>query len=90
MICSPHRLFGHLDAASVAFKRVSQVVERGERIGAFGAEHENGGWAPHVHFQVSLIPPATHDMPGVVSAAQRDRARLEYPDPRLIAGMLYE
>ena len=43
MICSPHRLFGHLDAASVAFKRVGQVVERGERIGAFGAEHENGG-----------------------------------------------
>ena len=83
-------LFGHLDAASVAFKRVGQVVERGERIGAFGASHENGGWAPHVHFQVSLIPPATHDMPGVVSAAQRDRARLEYPDPRLVAGMLYE
>ena len=82
-------LFGHLDAASVAFKHVGQVVERGERIGSFGAEHENGGWAPHVHFQVSLIPPATHDMPGVVSAAQRDRARLEYPDPRLIAGMLY-
>ena len=82
-------LFGHLDAASVAFKRVGQVVERGERLGAFGGEHENGGWAPHVHFQVSLIPPATHDMPGVVSAAQRDRARLEYPDPRLIAGMLY-
>ena len=53
----------------MAFKRVGQVVERGERIGAFGAEHENGGWAPHVHFQVSLIPPATHDMPGVVSGA---------------------
>ena len=90
MIYSPRRLFGHLDAASVAFKRVGQVVERGERIGAFGASHENGGWAPHVHFQVSLIPPATHDMPGVVSAAQRDRARMEYPDPRLVAGMLYE
>ena len=89
MICCPHRLFGHLDAGSVAFKRVGQVVERGERLGAFGHEYENGGWAPHVHFQVSLIPPATHDMPGVVSAAQRARARLEYPDPRLIAGMLY-
>jgi len=89
MIYSPRRLFGHLDAASVAFKRVGQVVKRGERLGAFGRENENGGWAPHVHFQVSLIPPATHDMPGVVSAAQRDRARLDYPDPRLVAGMLY-
>ena len=24
-----------------------------------------------------------------ISAAQRDRARLDYPDPRLVAGMLY-
>ena len=84
-----YMLFGHLDAASVAYKRVGQRVKRGERLGVFGAEHENRGWAPHVHFQVSLVPPATHDMPGVVSAATRDRARLEYPDPRLVAGMLY-
>ena len=90
MICSPHRLFGHLDAASVAFKRVGQVVERGERLGSFGAEHENGGWAPHVHFQVSLIPPATHDMPGVVSSAQHAQALDRYPDPRTMLGPLYE
>lgn len=83
-------LWRHLDAASVAYKRVGQKVERGERLGAFGAEHENGGWAPHVHFQVSRVSPATHDMPGVVSGENRNKARLEYPDPRLVAGMLYD
>ena len=52
--------------------------------------HENGGWPiPHVHFQLSVKEPATHDMPGVVSAEQRDDARRDYPDPRLVLGPLY-
>ena len=68
----------------------SSVGKRGAVLGWLGDTHENGGWPAHVHFQLSLVEPATHDMPGVVSAAQRDRARLEYPDPRLIAGMLYK
>ena len=41
-------LYGHLDAASVAFKRVGVAIEKGQKIGGFGAPHENGGWAPHV------------------------------------------
>lgn len=82
-------LFGHLDAATSAFKRQGQHVSRGERIGAMGAKHENGGWLPHLHFQLALVEPATHDMPGVVSVAQRERALADYPDPRLVAGDLY-
>ena len=37
----------------------------------------------------ALAEPATHDMPGVVSLASRERALLDYPDPRLVAGPLY-
>ena len=83
-------LFGHLDASSVAFKRVGGKVRRGDRVGAMGDKHENGGWPAHVHFQLSLVRPSTHDMPGVVSLAQRAKALLEYPDPRLVAGPLYD
>ena len=43
-----------------------------------------------VHFQVSLIEPSTHDMPGVVNGAQREQALLDYPDPRLVTGPLYK
>jgi len=82
-------LFGHLDASTPAFKRVGARVRRGDRVGAFGDVHENGGWPPHLHFQLSLVEPSTHDMPGVVSVAQRDQALRDYPDPRLVAGMLY-
>ena len=83
-------LYGHLSAASASFKRVGQRVARGERVGALGAPHENGGWAPHVHYQIALARPATHDMPGVVNLADRELAVLDYPDPRLVAGRLYE
>ena len=82
-------LFGHLDAASCAWKRVGAAVRRGDRVGAIGAWRENGHWPSHVHFQISLAEPATHDMPGVVSLASRERALLDYPDPRLVAGPLY-
>ncbi len=32
----------------------------------------------HLHFQLALNPPTTHDMPGVVSVADRSEALLEY------------
>jgi len=44
---------------------------------------------PHVHFQLSLYPPETHDMPGVVTPKDRAEALLKYPDPRLVLGELY-
>lgn len=43
-----------------------------------------------VHFQLSLVEPETHDMPGVVSTAQHAAALRDYPDPRLMLGPLYE
>ena len=32
----------------------------------------------HLHFQLALNPPTTHDMPGVVSIRDRSEALLEY------------
>lgn len=82
-------LYGHLSASSSAFKQVGSKVRAGDQVGAVGKRHENGHWPEHLHFQVSLLRPSGHDMPGVVSAAQRARAVQEYPDPRLILGPLY-
>eukprot|EP00966_Prymnesium_polylepis_P148582 3432355-Prymnesium_polylepis.1 len=55
-----------------------------------GGVHENGGWPSHVHFQLSVVRPETHDMPGVVSASQHHAALKRYPDPRMVLGPLYE
>ena len=82
-------LYGHMDAASIEGKTVSQKVSAGEEIAWFGANHENGGWEPHLHFQLSLVEPGTHDLPGVVAPEDREQALLDYPDPRLVLGPLY-
>jgi len=82
-------LYGHLNAASIEGKRVGQRIEGGEVIAWFGAFEENGGWEPHLHFQLSLIEPETHDMPGVVAPDDRGQALKDYPDPRLVLGPLY-
>ncbi|MEE3113889.1 MAG: peptidoglycan DD-metalloendopeptidase family protein [Candidatus Thermoplasmatota archaeon] len=82
-------LYGHMDAASIEGKTVGQKVSAGEEIAWFGARHENGGWEPHLHFQLSLVEPGTHDLPGVVAPEDREQALLDYPDPRLVLGPLY-
>ena len=82
-------LYGHLDAASIEDKRVGQIVESGDVIAWFGAFEENGGWEPHLHFQLSLIEPETHDMPGVVAPREREHGLEIYPDPRNVLGTLY-
>ena len=82
-------LYGHLNSKSIDGKKIGQVIEKGEIIAWFGNESENGGWAPHLHFQLSLIKPETHDLPGVVSSEDRKKALETYPDPRLVLGPIY-
>jgi len=82
-------LYGHLSAASILGKAEGQSIQRGEILGAIGDTHENGGWPPHLHFQLSYQRPHTHDMPGVVTPAERLSALDIYPDPRLVLGPLY-
>ena len=82
-------LFGHLNSKSLEGKFVGQKVKAGEVIAWFGDFDENGGWDPHLHFQLSLIEPVTHDLPGVVAPEDREQALRDYPDPRLVLGPLY-
>lgn len=85
-----YALYGHLDAGSIRGKKPGKRIKKGQVIGKMGDLKDNGGWYdPHVHFQLSTNPPPTHDMPGVVSAADRPKALVEYPDPRLVLGSLY-
>ena len=82
-------LYGHLSALSTEQSRPGMRLAGGDVVGWLGDTHENGGWPPHVHFQLSLEEPRTHDMPGVVSDAQYARALEIYPDPRMCLGPLY-
>jgi len=82
-------LHGHLSAESLALRRPGDRIEPGEVLGWLGRPEVNGGWPPHVHIQLSVERPLTHDMPGAVSPAQRAQALVSYPDPRTILGPLY-
>ena len=86
-------LYGHLDRKGIKKlqQRLGQHVAKGECIGYVGDIDDNGGWiAPHVHFQLSIVEPITqHDMPGAASIIDRNRALIQYPDPRYLLGPLY-
>jgi murein DD-endopeptidase MepM/ murein hydrolase activator NlpD len=83
-------LHGHLSHASTRHLQVGEVFKRGDVLGWVGERHENGGWNPHLHFQLSWQKPEKCDMPGTVTDSARDEALLVYPDPRLVLGPLYK
>ena len=82
-------LHGHLSHASVAHRKPGDLVTKGDVIGWIGHRDENGGWNPHLHFQLSRLKPAVCDLPGVVAASDLERALIDYPDPRCVLGPLY-
>ena len=82
-------LYGHLDSSSIKGKRIGEKISKGEVLAWFGDYNENGGWEPHLHFQLSYREPQTHDLPGVVSEEDREEALNDFPDPRLVMGPIY-
>lgn len=82
-------LFGHLSYQSVSENRPGRVLKKGEAFASVGAREENGGWNPHLHFQLSTLRPTICDLPGTVTASARTEALKIYPDPRLVLGPLY-
>ena len=84
-----YALYGHLSNSSIKNKKIGQKIHSGEVLGYLGSEEENGGWPPHVHFQLSLIKPEECDLPGVVSKKNHDIALKIFPDPRIVLGKIY-
>ena len=82
-------LHGHLSTKSLDMVEVGDNVSQGQLIATIGDEHENGGWPPHIHIQISLTEPIDNDLPGVVKLSERDQALETSPDPRLIIGQIY-
>lgn len=84
-----YALYGHLSRASLEESPVGRRFRRGDVLGWLGEPHENGGWPPHVHLQLSVERPSVPDLPGAVRLEDREEARRRYPDPRLVLGRVY-
>jgi 4-aminobutyrate aminotransferase-like enzyme len=82
-----YTLYGHLARASTAGLTKGRAVRKGERIAAVGPDPENGGWPPHLHFQIILdLFDQAGDFPGVARPSERDVWTSFCPDPNLILG----
>ena len=81
-------LYGHLGTETLSGLRVGQRITRGQEFGRVGTSEENGGWAPHVHFQIILdLLHLGADFPGVAYASQREVWTGLSPDPNLLLGI---
>lgn len=84
-----YALFGHLTRDSLQKVHEGMALKSGQHFAEVGDSSENGGWVPHLHFQLAVVRPEIPDMPGVVSEEERDEALKGYPDPQLVLGRLY-
>src|SRR5262249_13884731 len=84
-----YALHGHLSRRTLEHATPGRRFAAGEVLAWIGDETENGGWNPHLHFQLSYERPDVPDLPGVVTEADREAALKKYPDPRLVLGPLY-
>lgn len=83
-----HTLYGHLSRASLDGLSPGRAFAAGERIARLGKREENGGWPPHLHFQIILdIGEHKGDYPGVCRRSEQDRWLAICPDPRPFLGL---
>lgn len=82
-------LYGHLSRESLSNVSTGETVDKGQEMASVGPEEVNGGWTPHLHFQLSWDDPGKADMPGVVSDENHESALKTYPNPQLVTGLLY-
>ncbi len=92
-----HTLYGHLSCASLTKRAPGENVRAGDVLGWLGAPAANGGWPPHLHFQVIALDSLDDDgqprvarkgdFPGVVEARLRRVWGSVLPDPAPLAGL---
>jgi 4-aminobutyrate aminotransferase-like enzyme/Ser/Thr protein kinase RdoA (MazF antagonist) len=81
-------LYGHLASETLSQLRRGQRISHSQEFARVGTSVENGGWAPHLHFQIILdLLDLGTDFPGVAHASQRQVWKGLSPDPNLLLGI---
>lgn len=63
-----HTLYGHLSSSQYDLWKEETKIKAGTLIGHLGSKEENGGWLPHLHFQlIKDMGTFQGDYPGVCS-----------------------
>ncbi|MBM3785648.1 MAG: aminotransferase class III-fold pyridoxal phosphate-dependent enzyme [Acidobacteria bacterium] len=81
-------LYGHLSAKSVRNLQPGAVLEAGEVFAELGTQEENGGWLPHLHFQILMDGfDDACAQPGVAFPSERLIWNQLSPDPNRLLGL---
>lgn len=80
-----YTLYGHLSMESITEIEIGTVFKKGQQIATLGNYSVNGGYAPHLHFQIiKKIEDYFGDYPGVCSKNDLDYYLENCPDPNLL------
>ena len=78
-------LYGHLARATLTTVQAGQRVQAGQLIGFIGGHQVNGGWSPHLHFQIMTDRLGlSGEFPGVGQPSLWPIWSKIVPDPNLI------
>ncbi|ACL25579.1 aminotransferase class III-fold pyridoxal phosphate-dependent enzyme [Chloroflexus aggregans] len=83
-----YTLYGHLEP--ICFKRltVGQHIAAGQLFAALGMNSNNGGWQPHLHFQLILLYDAVAGhWPGVAAASEWTWWHAVCPNPAALLNL---
>ena len=80
-----YSLYGHLSIESIEDLEIGTIFKKGQKIATLGDASVNGGYAPHLHFQIiKEIKDYLGDYPGVCSKKDLDYYLNNCPNPDLL------
>ncbi|WP_281299171.1 peptidoglycan DD-metalloendopeptidase family protein [Flavobacterium limnophilum] len=80
-----YTLYGHLSLESIENLEIGTPFKKGQKMAYLGNSSVNGGYAPHLHFQIIKdIKDYSGDYPGVCSINELDYYLENCPDPNLL------
>lgn len=83
-----YTLYGHLSRSSLIELKPGQSINAGQVFTSIGRIEENGGWPPHLHFQIILdMMNYDGDFPGVCTFDEKSIWTQLSPDPGIITGI---
>ena len=83
-----YTLYGHLNAESLQNLKIGRLIMAGDKIAEIGDSRVNGGWPPHLHFQIITdMLGQSGNFYGVAPPSQRSIWTSISPDPNLIVGL---
>lgn len=80
-----YTLYGHLSMDSIAEIEIGALFKKGQPMATLGIPSENGGYSPHLHFQIiKKIKDYFGDYPGVCGKNDLNFYLENCPDPNLL------